>query len=191
MAGTVCQGPSVPGDRNAHRDLQGPGSYHGLELLLEKRGQCLPFPASPLSPEWGSSHLCQCGVRDPQLDCGRNPGDRGQLAENCSLGRLIPPAPPSNPLHWGLCSCGQCSWNMLVFPGRIETVTVILGAHNISARERSQQAFCVRHWVVHPKYSRVGFKNDIVLLKVWPNTFQPEGSPPPHLPRSVNLFPIL
>uniref|UniRef100_A0A8C3QKY5 Peptidase S1 domain-containing protein n=1 Tax=Cyanoderma ruficeps TaxID=181631 RepID=A0A8C3QKY5_9PASS len=47
-------------------------------------------------------------------------------------------------------------------------ITVILGAHNIRGRERSQQKFRVRQWVIHPKYSRDGFKNDIVLLKLKP-----------------------
>ncbi|NXK69935.1 DDN1 protein, partial [Sylvietta virens] len=47
-------------------------------------------------------------------------------------------------------------------------VTVILGAHNISDREPSQQKISVGHWVIHPSYSRAGFKNDIVLLKLKP-----------------------
>ncbi|NXB14645.1 MCT1A protease, partial [Rhagologus leucostigma] len=47
-------------------------------------------------------------------------------------------------------------------------VTVTLGAHNISDRELSQQKFRVGHWVIHPNYSRDGFKNDIVLLKLKP-----------------------
>ncbi|NXN89712.1 CATG protein, partial [Bombycilla garrulus] len=47
-------------------------------------------------------------------------------------------------------------------------VTVTLGAHDISRREPSQQKIRVQRWVIHPKYSRVGFKNDIVLLKLAP-----------------------
>ncbi|NWV97385.1 MCPT1 protease, partial [Machaerirhynchus nigripectus] len=47
-------------------------------------------------------------------------------------------------------------------------VTVVLGAHNISVREPSQQKFRVGHWVIHPNYSRDGFKNDIMLLKLKP-----------------------
>ncbi|NXM13453.1 CATG protein, partial [Ploceus nigricollis] len=47
-------------------------------------------------------------------------------------------------------------------------VTVILGAHNISGRERSQQRTRVLQWAIHPKYSRHGFKNDIMLLKLKP-----------------------
>ncbi|XP_038018947.1 cathepsin G-like [Motacilla alba alba] len=47
-------------------------------------------------------------------------------------------------------------------------VTVTLGAHNITSQEPSQQKIRVGHWVVHPKYSRVGLKNDIVLLKLKP-----------------------
>ncbi|XP_066192896.1 cathepsin G-like [Sylvia atricapilla] len=45
-------------------------------------------------------------------------------------------------------------------------ITVILGAHNISYQEESQQRIQDTQWVIHPKYSRVGFKNDIVLLKL-------------------------
>lgn len=69
----------------------------------------------------------------------------------------------------GGCSCAQCSWDLLVFPGRRLRITVILGAHNISDREQSQQRIRVGHWVIHPKYSRDGFKNDIMLLRVWPH----------------------
>ncbi|XP_038018854.1 cathepsin G-like isoform X2 [Motacilla alba alba] len=51
--------------------------------------------------------------------------------------------------------------------GRVR-VTVTLGAHNARGRERSQQKIRVGQWVTHPKYSRVGLKNDIVLLKLKP-----------------------
>uniref|UniRef100_A0A8C3UXY3 Peptidase S1 domain-containing protein n=1 Tax=Catharus ustulatus TaxID=91951 RepID=A0A8C3UXY3_CATUS len=61
---------------------------------------------------------------------------------------------------------------------RVE-VTVILGAHNIHDEEESQQWISVRDWVFHPDYCPVTLHNDIVLMKVWPNTsFLPEGSPP-------------
>uniref|UniRef100_A0A8D2P6D5 Peptidase S1 domain-containing protein n=1 Tax=Zosterops lateralis melanops TaxID=1220523 RepID=A0A8D2P6D5_ZOSLA len=55
---------------------------------------------------------------------------------------------------------------LLVFPGRKLNITVILGAHNVHDREQSQQRIDVRQWVIHPEYSRVGFQNDIVLLKL-------------------------
>ncbi|XP_056368161.1 mast cell protease 1A-like [Oenanthe melanoleuca] len=45
-------------------------------------------------------------------------------------------------------------------------ITVILGAHNISVRERSQQRIPVARWDIHPDYSPVGYINDIVLLKL-------------------------
>ncbi|NWV72999.1 DDN1 protein, partial [Dasyornis broadbenti] len=51
---------------------------------------------------------------------------------------------------------------------RITRVTVILGAHNVSVREPSQQQFRVEHWIIHCNYCRNGFKNDIVLLKLKP-----------------------
>ncbi|NWI03068.1 GRAB protein, partial [Tichodroma muraria] len=45
-------------------------------------------------------------------------------------------------------------------------ITVILGAHNVSDQEPSQQRIRVGRWVIHSKYSNVGFKNDIALLKL-------------------------
>ncbi|XP_066192891.1 cathepsin G-like [Sylvia atricapilla] len=47
-------------------------------------------------------------------------------------------------------------------------ITVILGAHNVHGRERSQQKIRVTQWVIHPKYSREDDNNDIVLLKLKP-----------------------
>ncbi|XP_032934554.1 mast cell protease 1A-like [Catharus ustulatus] len=52
--------------------------------------------------------------------------------------------------------------------GRVE-VTVILGAHNIHVRERSQQRIRVVRWVIHPNYDHDGNINDIVLLKLETN----------------------
>ncbi|NXC91429.1 GRAB protein, partial [Cercotrichas coryphoeus] len=45
-------------------------------------------------------------------------------------------------------------------------ITVTLGAHNIRVQEQSQQRIPVARWVIHPNYTPVGFKNDIVLLKL-------------------------
>ncbi|KAF1420959.1 Mast cell protease 1A, partial [Spheniscus humboldti] len=47
-------------------------------------------------------------------------------------------------------------------------ITVTLGAHNISKKEQSQQAFHIGHWVIHPSYSEDTSKNDIMLLKLKP-----------------------
>ncbi|NXO60723.1 MCPT3 protease, partial [Aramus guarauna] len=47
-------------------------------------------------------------------------------------------------------------------------VTVILGAHNISKNEPTQQMLHVGHWVIHPKYSGYTGENDIMLLKLKP-----------------------
>ncbi|KAF4805539.1 Duodenase-1 [Turdus rufiventris] len=55
---------------------------------------------------------------------------------------------------------------MLVFPGRRVNITVILGAHNISDEEQSQQRIPVSDWVIHSNYSHAGKINDIVLLKL-------------------------
>ncbi|XP_039569957.1 cathepsin G-like, partial [Passer montanus] len=49
-------------------------------------------------------------------------------------------------------------------------VTVILGAHDVTSREQSQQKIRVGQWVIHPDYqsSPDYVKNDIVLLKLKP-----------------------
>ncbi|NXL68128.1 MCT1A protease, partial [Chordeiles acutipennis] len=47
-------------------------------------------------------------------------------------------------------------------------INVTLGAHNLSKKELSQQKFHVGQWVIHPKYSRDTFENDIMLLKLKP-----------------------
>ncbi|XP_074023641.1 mast cell protease 1A-like [Numenius arquata] len=52
------------------------------------------------------------------------------------------------------------------------TVTVTLGAHNVEKREPSQQKLRVRHWVIHPKYSKDTSENDIMLLKLEPKAKQ-------------------
>uniref|UniRef100_A0A803WGN8 Peptidase S1 domain-containing protein n=1 Tax=Ficedula albicollis TaxID=59894 RepID=A0A803WGN8_FICAL len=67
--------------------------------------------------------------------------------------------------------------------GRVN-ITVILGAHNIRARERSQQRIPVEHWVIHPKYSPAGFKNDIVILKLKPRARINKNVQPISIPRS-------
>ncbi|XP_063260105.1 cathepsin G-like [Prinia subflava] len=48
----------------------------------------------------------------------------------------------------------------------IVNITVILGAHNINDQEQSQQRVLAKDWVIHPNYSPVGFKNDIMLVKL-------------------------
>ncbi|XP_064589441.1 cathepsin G-like [Zonotrichia leucophrys gambelii] len=46
------------------------------------------------------------------------------------------------------------------------SVTVILGAHNVSRPEQSQQKIPVVKKFIHPEYSGNGGKNDIMLLKL-------------------------
>ncbi|XP_063260052.1 cathepsin G-like [Prinia subflava] len=45
-------------------------------------------------------------------------------------------------------------------------ITVILGAHNINDREQSQQRVLAKDWVIHPNYSPVDYRNDIMLVKL-------------------------
>ncbi|KAM6295312.1 mast cell protease 1A-like [Aegotheles albertisi] len=47
-------------------------------------------------------------------------------------------------------------------------INVTLGAHNIRKEESSQQKFHIGHWVIHPKYSKIPLKNDVILLKLTP-----------------------
>nr|XP_061799281.1 granzyme B(G,H)-like [Nerophis lumbriciformis] len=48
----------------------------------------------------------------------------------------------------------------------IEKMTVILGAHNISKHEKSQQRIHVAEFYLHPRYTPGGYTNDIMLLKL-------------------------
>ncbi|KAM9802414.1 granzyme B-like [Syngnathus typhle] len=50
-----------------------------------------------------------------------------------------------------------------------EKMTVILGAHNISKREKSQQRIKVAKFHPHPQYKDEEFSNDIMLLKLQHN----------------------
>uniref|UniRef100_A0A4X2M723 Chymase 1 n=2 Tax=Vombatus ursinus TaxID=29139 RepID=A0A4X2M723_VOMUR len=47
-----------------------------------------------------------------------------------------------------------------------DSMTVILGAHNITKREASWQTLNVEHQFPHPEYDRKRFNNDIMLLKL-------------------------
>ncbi|XP_074413952.1 cathepsin G-like [Zonotrichia albicollis] len=58
-------------------------------------------------------------------------------------------------------SAAHCVYNK-----GIVKVTVILGAHNISRKEPSQQKISVVKRFIHPEYSGKDGKNDIVLLKL-------------------------
>uniref|UniRef100_A0A8C0EDB6 Peptidase S1 domain-containing protein n=1 Tax=Bubo bubo TaxID=30461 RepID=A0A8C0EDB6_BUBBB len=65
---------------------------------------------------------------------------------------------------WGKGPSAECGRN----PGYRVSITVTLGAHNVSKNERSQQKVHVVHWVIHPKYSKKHHVNDIMLLKLKP-----------------------
>ncbi|XP_075768362.1 uncharacterized protein LOC142821352 [Pelodiscus sinensis] len=45
-------------------------------------------------------------------------------------------------------------------------ITVILGAHNVTKQEKSQQRICVRRKIPHPQYNRDTLNNDIMLLEL-------------------------
>ncbi|NXM76571.1 DDN1 protein, partial [Serilophus lunatus] len=63
----------------------------------------------------------------------------------------------------------------------IMSITVTLGAHNISYHEPSQQ-ICVGYWVIHPNYSDYRYGNDIMLLKLEPKAKITEYVKPISLP---------
>ncbi|NXA16516.1 MCT1A protease, partial [Sapayoa aenigma] len=62
-----------------------------------------------------------------------------------------------------------------------KSITVTLGAHNISYQEPSQQV-CVGHWVIHPNYLDITYGNDIMLLKLKPKAKINEYVKPISLP---------
>ncbi|XP_074838345.1 cathepsin G-like [Carettochelys insculpta] len=45
-------------------------------------------------------------------------------------------------------------------------ITVMLGAHNVRNRERSQQEIPARRWVPHPEYDKETYNNDIMVLQL-------------------------
>nr|XP_014433334.1 granzyme B-like [Pelodiscus sinensis] len=47
-----------------------------------------------------------------------------------------------------------------------DSITVVLGAHNIEQREPRQQVIRVRRQIPHPQYNRETLKNDIMLLQL-------------------------
>ena len=71
------------------------------------------------------------------------------------------------------------------------SMTVTLGAHNITAKEETQQIIPVAKAIPHPDYNATAFFSDIMLLKVRPVTFATtnpcplavlflvQGEPPP------------
>ena len=52
-------------------------------------------------------------------------------------------------------------------------MTVTLGAHNIKAKEETQQIIPVDKAIPHPDYNSVDRTNDIMLLKVRPAALSP------------------
>jgi hypothetical protein len=79
-------------------------------------------------------------------------------------------------------------------------MTVTLGAHNIKAKEETQQIIPVAKAIPHPDYNATAFFSDIMLLKVRPVTlpttnpcllavfFLVQGEPPPPFLIQVLLF---
>uniref|UniRef100_A0A3B5QB02 trypsin n=1 Tax=Xiphophorus maculatus TaxID=8083 RepID=A0A3B5QB02_XIPMA len=49
-----------------------------------------------------------------------------------------------------------------------QDITVVLGAHNISKKERNQQRINVKKYHAHPQFKADQFEYDIMLLKVIP-----------------------
>ncbi|KAI3355872.1 hypothetical protein L3Q82_004424 [Scortum barcoo] len=50
-----------------------------------------------------------------------------------------------------------------------QPMTVVLGAHDISKKEKSQQWIQVAKYLPHPKFNKAGFHHDIMLLKLKKN----------------------
>ncbi|XP_075768007.1 mast cell protease 1A-like [Pelodiscus sinensis] len=50
-----------------------------------------------------------------------------------------------------------------------DSITVVLGAHNIQQQERSQQVIRVRRQIPHPQYNTETLNNDIMLLQLSSN----------------------
>ncbi|XP_066132815.1 cathepsin G-like [Saccopteryx bilineata] len=64
------------------------------------------------------------------------------------------------------------------------TINVILGAHNVSRQERTQQRIPVLRAIRHPEYSEENLLNDIMLLKLQSRARQNRFVRPVALPRS-------
>nr|XP_060641732.1 mast cell protease 1A-like [Anolis sagrei ordinatus] len=47
----------------------------------------------------------------------------------------------------------------------MDDITVVLGAHDLTALEESQQVIGVRSYYVHPEYNPMSIANDILLMK--------------------------
>ncbi|KAM5340268.1 uncharacterized protein AAES06_024979 [Glossophaga mutica] len=64
------------------------------------------------------------------------------------------------------------------------TITITLGAHNISREERTQQRISVLRAIPHPRYRRQNFQNDIMLLQLTNRARRNQFVRPVALPRS-------
>ncbi|XP_036985378.2 cathepsin G-like [Artibeus jamaicensis] len=64
------------------------------------------------------------------------------------------------------------------------TIRVILGAHNISRQERTQQRIQVRRAIPHPRYRRQNLQNDIMLLQLENRATRNQFVRPVALPQS-------
>ncbi|XP_058246866.1 transmembrane protease serine 9-like [Hemibagrus wyckioides] len=78
--------------------------------------------------------------------------------------------------------------NETEYPGKVK-LEVVLGAHNISEKERQQQRIQVQKFIKHPCYKRKENQNDIMLLKLESKAKLNEVVEIIHLPKKNEKLP--